>query len=180
MVDHLPATVEDYAFGPAMSALRTDLQRGFVIAYNNMGADDATKAARAAGYEDNGTGALKVTAYRLLHNPDIQAAIREDAKARMAGLVGAAIKALGETIGNPQHKDRVKASLAVLNRTGLHEQVDRNINVNVNITREEKLDRVRQLAEILGRDPAELLGKVVDAEFEDAASPGTEGMEDFL
>ena len=65
-------------YGPCMQAI-TDLQRRFVIAYNDMGGTNASAAAKVAG---SIAKHLNVAAAQLLHTPSVQAAMLEDIKAR--------------------------------------------------------------------------------------------------
>ncbi len=168
-------------FGPAMTSLN-ERQRAFVIALNNSGLENATQAARLAGYSQKGAS---VTAHRLMHSKNIQDAIREDARARLASLVPGALRVLQDTIDNETHPDRLKAALSILNRTGINEVMERNVKVEVTMTTDQKLARIGELAEKLGLDPKVLLGNVevpvVDAEFEEVKEPsGLNGLEGLV
>lgn len=161
-------------FGPAMTALSSK-HVAFVLAYATCGMD-ATKAARAAGYVDNNTGALKVTAYRIMLRPDIRAAIREVTISRAAAGLPVYFEALEKVAGDPQHKDQVKAIGMLMDRGGMPAVVERNVNVNITLSREEKEAEIRQMAETLGMDADKLLGSVTvtDAEFDEVPN----GLED--
>jgi hypothetical protein len=157
-------------FGPAMQVLQPK-HRAFVEAYLVLDCD-ATKAARAVGYVDNGNGSIHVTAHRILMRPDILAAIREKTLAQIASDVPVYRKAL-DVIARTPHKDQVKAIGMLLNRGGLPEITEKHISVTVTLTRQEKEAEIRMMAETLGLDPKTLLGTVLDAEFEEVP----EGME---
>ena len=170
-------------FGPAMSALN-ERQRAFVFALNNTGGRNASEAARAAGYTDTHNGAIQVTAHRLLHDPNVQAAIIEDAKARLAGDIHATLLGIDEIAMNPGHKDRLKALTTKLHHAGMIEKTIQQMEVSVNVTYEQKVDELKRLAIATGRDPVKYLAEkgitITDAEFEEVAPtndiPGLEGL----
>lgn len=180
--------------GPAMNALGTDRQRAFVLA-SFCGQTDPVDWARAAGYVDRGgehTG-IRVTAWRLAHDPAIQAAIQEEARKRLNSLAPAAIEAIAEIVRNPQHKKQLEAAMTVLSRTGISEATVKKVEVT--ISDQQKMDQIRLRAEYLGIDADALLGKVAlptpavsgtitEAEYEEVAAPavrpGFEGLEDLL
>ena len=170
-------------FGPAMSAL-TERRRSFVVALNNAGGKNATEAARAAGYLDSGSGSIRVTANHLLHDPNVQAAIIEDAKARLVGDIHATLLGIDEIAGDPSHKDRLKALTTKLHHAGMIEKTIQQMEVSVNVTYEQKVDELKRLAIATGRDPVKYLAEkgitITDAEFEEVAPtndiPGLEGL----
>lgn len=145
-------------WGPAMKSLNEKQQR-FAIAF--WTSDHATDAARTAGYEDNGTGALKVTAYRMSHNPKILAAIKELGQAGLSGEgVKLGARVLVEIASNPQHPKQFDAAKLLLGIGGISAAIEHKHEVKVEITIEQKVQRLRQLADILGKPPEELLGAV--------------------
>lgn len=154
-------------YGPAMNAL-TPMRRAFVVAYCTNGCD-ATAAARDAGWQDTGSGAIRVTAHRTLHRPDVRAAIREWTIAAMQAKLPIYRTLLEEVAENVQHKDQTKAILALMDRGGLPAVTERNVNVNVTVTKAEKIAEIRKWALETGQDPQELLGDVSDAEFEEVS-----------
>lgn len=169
MRTRLPATIEipgPDSLGPCMNAL-SDRERAFVIALYALACRDPVDAARAAGYTDNANGAIRVAAHRLMHRDTIQAAILEEGKRRMKGLMPVAMKHLGDIIENPQHKQQVAAIFGVLNRGGLHEVSEAKHVHEIVMTRDQKIEEIKQFATQLGIDPRKLLGRVVDAEFEE-------------
>lgn len=170
MSSNLPATGKE--FGPAMCALRPQ-QQVFVMAYFENGGN-ATEAARMAGYKDESKGSINVTAHRLLRRTDVKTAMQEEARSRLVDHLPLADKAVREIVSASEPKDRLKAAAMIFNRAGVHEVVERNVNVNVTMTSAEKVAEIRQMAETLGLDPEKLLGTVVDGEFEEVP----EGLED--
>lgn len=180
--------------GPAMSALNTDMQRAFVMA-SFTGSKDPVDWARAAGYFDSGKSGIRVTAWRLAHDPYIQAAITEEARRRLQSLTPAAIEAIADILHNPQHKKQLEAAMTVLSRSGISEATVKKVEVT--ISDQQKMDQIRLRAEYLGIDADALLGKVAlptpavsgtitEAEYEEVAAPrpavrpGFEGLEDLL
>lgn len=146
--------------GPAMSALNPR-QRAFVIAYNNAGGNNATEAGRTAGYK-NGTG-LRQSVHALLHDPKIQAAVREDISARFTEDLPdtkAALDKIARAETHPKHFDAIKLKL---HQGGLIERTAVDHNVTVTLSFEQKLEQVKVLAELCGDDPAVALKGIIDA-----------------
>ena len=149
--------------GPAMKAL-TELQRAFCMEYAASPTGNASEAARRAGYSStNMAGA----AHNLIHNPKIQAGIKELVVGGFAAELPKVAETLKDIAFNPQHRDQVKAIGMVLQRGGLPEISERTLNVNVTISNAEKIAEIRQLAEEMEMDAEKLLGNVTDAEFEE-------------
>lgn len=152
--------------GPAMIRLNPQ-QRAFVVAFIETGGQDYTRAATIAGYCPDNQQARRVTAYRLAHDPKVQAAIKEVADKRLRSGAILAAEVLLQIAADPTHKDRLKASVELLNRAGL---LVVNQTEVVHRT-EDEADRVKRITEYcrtLGLDPRELLGcagVTVDAEF---------------
>lgn len=151
--------------GPAMTALSPP-HRIFVFAYCTNGCN-ATAAARAAGYKN--TKHLSVSASRMLHRPDVLLAIREVVLQGVQGKLPAYRDALEKIAFNPQDKNNAKSLIALLNRGGLPEIVERNLNVKVTLSHDEKLARLRELAEKHNLPLANVIGTVTDAEFTEVA-----------
>lgn len=108
-------------WGPKMQALANDKQRAFVCALF-----DAPKAkgrliwaARAAGYgtATSTNKSLSVISSRLGQDERIQEAIAEESHKRLRTLSPGAIGALDSLIGNPNHRDHVRALAMVLDRS---------------------------------------------------------------
>ena len=151
-------------FGPAMSALN-DRRRAFVVAFNNGGGKNATEAARAAGYADTGSGRIRVQAHEMLHDPNVQAALVEDARARLAGDLHATLDIIDDIANNPQHKDRLAAAKMKLHHAGMVEVTKVQHEGTVNVTFDQKLERYKALLAQTGgaADPA--LAPFIEAEF---------------
>ena len=152
--------------GPAMMSLNPK-QQAFVMAMFEMAPISAAEAARVAGYGGDHEGSARVQSTRLMHRPDIKKAMIEYAQGKFTEFAPAVMRTIQDVATNPQHKDAVKAAFGWLNRSGLHEVVERNVNINVTMTREEKIAEIRQLAEEFGKNADELLGNLTDAEYSD-------------
>jgi phage terminase small subunit len=156
-------------YGPAMSAL-TEKQRRFVIAMLTIPGCSHSRAAREAGYSDVAEGA-KVRGHMAAHNPNVQAAMREEAGKRLNSLSVVAANVMMDIMlaDDAAPKDRLKAAMAVLDRTGF--AAAQTINVNKNVTDNSGkaiMERIEKAAAELGVDPATLLGigpmKVINAD----------------
>lgn len=163
----------DARLGPCMAAL-TDLQRQFVLALLQTGCSNA-KAAQLAGYAGN-ADVLKSAGWRLAHDARIQAAIQEEAQKLIRSTAGMAIGVITEIARDPnvEPKDRLKAAVELLNRSGLPSQTEHKITVErVNRTSAEIIAEIRTLAGDLGFDATPLLRSagVVDAEFKVIEAP---------
>lgn len=154
-------------FGPAMMALN-DRQRAFVISHNNSGGLNATQSAREAGYGNN-RGSQMVTASRLLHDPRIQAAIREDMVTRLNGDLAEVWGHISEIGRNPQHKDQLKALTTMAHHAGMVEITKAHVEHSHTVTFEQRIERIKRLAASTGTD-IRTLGlpqQVIEAEFSD-------------
>src|SRR3954451_12980515 len=138
---YIPAveTAADETWGPAMAELNPK-QRAFVLAYVCQVNADATAAARLAGYEDNGSGqSIRVQGFRLTHNAKVLAAIREVVIQRVSKSLPVYINALERVAANDKHKDHVRAIDMLISCGGLPEVTERNVNISVTLTKEEKV-----------------------------------------
>ncbi len=125
------AIANESDLGPAMRALNPR-QRAFVDAMFVLGTDATyADAARAAGYESDTANALRVQAHRLAHSDKVQAAMREEAERRCAGLLPIAHAGMATILTSPQHPDHFKAikhaqALAGVAPTQKHEVVHKH------------------------------------------------------
>jgi phage terminase small subunit len=160
---------DEVDYGPAMQAL-TEKRRKFVIAMVTIPGCSFTRAAKEAGYSDS-ADAAKVRGHECAHSPGVQAAIREEAGKRLSALSVVAANVMMDIMlddGSSQ-KDKLKAAMAVLDRTGF--AAAQNINVNKTVTDNSGkavMERIERAAAALGVDPGQLLGlapmKVVNAD----------------
>lgn len=147
----------------------TPLQRNYVSALLELGSANHKRAALMAGFSGN-DNSLRVTAHRVHHDSNVQAAIREEAERRMTGATIMAASVLVETIGDKtqQTKDRLKAAEMLFNRTGLHAKSEHKMTVEHTHDDAAMVARIKLLADSLGLDARKMLGTagvVVDAEF---------------
>jgi hypothetical protein len=117
--DELPAV----QFGPKMSAL-PEKRRALVIALFDddapaLGRGLLVYAARKAnfGSPTSSTKSLGVIAGRIVHDDDVQEAIKEHSHRVMRAIPPEAIRALKAIIADPKHRDHMRAIDAVLNRS---------------------------------------------------------------
>lgn len=183
------------AMGPAMASLANDRQRAFVDALFTVppGHGAMAAAARVAGYEQSTPHVLTATANRLMRDPKIQNAIAEETKRRLRAAGPAAVIAIEQIIADPSHRDRLKASMAVIER---HDPVAQRIEGKIEHTHvidheAEALNQLRtlralnvaheKLVEVFGAFGLERLearlalqdqsaAPIVDAEFVEIAS----------
>lgn len=187
MPDHY-APIPDEPGMPEAYAKISPKQRAWLQAFLDAGDENATAAARRAGYgSESGTPtqvaqACKTAGHRNVHDPDIQAAIRELAheRFRVAGYQAAA--ALMALVKDTSHKDHFKAIERVLAQNGMVAAVQIDHNHKHTVTEKDQVERVVALAKRLGMDPRTLLGSAgveyTDAEFTDVIS--AEGAEKEL
>lgn len=164
-------------YGPAMQGL-TQLQRNFVTAAMEHPTYSQAGLAKEAGYSTGGADPAKyftVVGHNNMHNPAILAAMDEEADRRMryGGAIGVA--AVVKIALNESHKDHLKASLALMNRTGRHEMTEHKVIVDDKRpeTKQELLTATKRVLEELGMsvDDAKAFIKkttgedIVDAEF---------------
>lgn len=141
--------------GPALRELN-ERQRSFVLAYFEV--MDAAKAARMAGYVDNGGSTIRVTAHWLMNHPKVKAAILEIARARYVGLLPKAMQVQEEILSDKKHRDRFKASQHIAAAAGIAAVVEHR--------HEHVLSVSEQFAELirLGKKPEEVLMNLPEAE----------------
>ena len=103
----------------------TDKQESFVH-YLVNGACSATEAAKRAGYEGS---SIRQSASQLLRKPHVQEAIRQEQFRRLNGhLANLALSTLEGVMADPEapHGAKVQAAIAVLERSGIHHNIEAN------------------------------------------------------
>ena len=110
-------------FGPKMAAL-PEKRRKLVCALfdddaPNLGDGLLVYAARKANYgtATSSTKSLGVIAGRIIHDDDVQDAIKEHSHRVMRAIPPEAIRALKKLIADPSHRDHMRAIAAVIDRT---------------------------------------------------------------
>ena len=161
---------EPLSFGPEMRKLAVKEQ--IFVCNLFLGLRSVTKAAELAGYREDPTeprNNLRVRAHRLLHDPRLIPAIREEAQRRTAFLIPRAQQALADILENPQHADHFKAIKTVRDDGGVTKAVEKVLNVQISITQEEKIKAIELFAKNHGINPKTLLGfdptPTIEADF---------------
>ena len=144
--------------GPAMTAL-SDQQRAFVYQYAKTGGQNATQAAIAAGYIDNGNGSIRVQAHRLITNPRIKAAFIECGQSLAASHVFASFQRLADEVTDPQSKDGVTAAKFIIQAAGAMAPSESKTVVEHTIDTGDLIEKAKRLSEALGIDPRKLIGR---------------------
>lgn len=133
--------------GPKMRAL-PEKERKFVWFYVTSEDQNATEAARKAGWTDNDTGAIRVRAHALMHRDRVLDAIEEVGRKSFRGLLVQAISATRKLIENPKHPDHARTLQSTLSRLGLSERTAVDVNhsgeVSVNRT-DDAIETLRTL-----------------------------------
>lgn len=141
---------DDFAnvdLGPAMRALGP-MERRFVWFFVTGDEDDATDAARKAGYVDNQNGSIRVTAHRLRHRDRVQEAIKEVAAAELRAQIVPVLQATKRIIRNPKHPDHARTLQTMLSRLGHGEKNSLDVNMSGSVTvshTDEALEQLRIL-----------------------------------
>ena len=128
-------------------------QQIFVKEYVGSGGLKANEAASKAGLGTDAKSS-KEEAERLLKIPRILAAIREEADKRLKSGAVLAASVLLEIASNPMHRDQYKASVEILNRSGLIVENVNRVIVEDHRTEEEIVRRITDLSAKLGHFPA--------------------------
>jgi hypothetical protein len=152
---------EPFEYGPKMAAL-TELQRNYIKAQMAKPFANPTVWCRMAGYSDKGKGA-KVTAFRMKHDLRLEQAAEEYA-AHMMHRDGPVLAVAGimQIARNSKHPKQLRALETLANRVGLHELSEHRVMVeHRDESAEAKVERIRMLAQLLGVDVADLLGRNV-------------------
>jgi hypothetical protein len=157
--------IEEPEFGPCVMALN-DRQRKFVMAALASPDSNPTDWARLAGYKDRGKpySNIRVTAHGLMHAPKIEAALVELARTSFTtGGVALAASNLLRIARDQKHPRRYDASVAILNRSGLHEKSEHTLRVQRDNSVDMEQLAIRLAAE-LGIPAEQLIGwnKMID------------------
>jgi phage terminase small subunit len=156
---------DEEILGPAMSALN-ERQRAWVQAYYETGGN-ATEASKRAGYAPTSYGSAAVMGCRMRQSPKIQKAMAEYIHGEACGDgIRLGYEVVYKIASNPQHKDQFKAASLLLAMGGMAPITQHKVDMKVELSVSEKVDRLKQMAEILGMDQAHVLG-VVDLNPED-------------
>lgn len=158
-------------------------ERAFVVHYVMTGGRNQTESALQAGYcSPDKNNAAAVTAMRLLRRPRILAALREEAEKAMKTCVILATEVLREIAMDPSHRDRFKAAVELLNRSGLLVETQHRVTVQDD---RRSVEEIRaEIVEVFKRVFADRpvppeLAEPIDVEFvsiPDSSRAGTNGI----
>jgi len=144
----VPALPDEETLGPCMRAL-TEKQRRFVLELRHgpAGYGSEIRAARAAGYGKPTSSdlVLRVEAHRTLHNPKVQEALREVGGKIIRAEAFQSIKNTVAIANDLQHRDCLKANLALMDRGGFAVETSHHVTV------EHKVNYVQQAIEEVAR-----------------------------
>ncbi len=103
--------------GPAMRALPNERWRQFVYLYvTGRPTRGAAEAYRAAGFGSTKPIDQARDAFKLLCDERIMAAVAELSKKHYRGAIPEAVQAVREIINDPNHRDRARVSMALIDR----------------------------------------------------------------
>ena len=170
---------------PALSQEMQELnekQRAFVQAFVARADGNKTEAARAAGYTDSEN--LHKNVWALFNNPKVRAAIISESRAKLLASAPMAIALIEDIATTPGHRKQLEALLAILNRSGLGERSEVNVNIKAELTVTEKWQALVRGKVALGQDVSGLLenltkqerdrvldGLAIDVPFEPVDAP---------
>lgn len=171
--------------GPAMQAC-TAGERAWVIAKIETGESNA-ECARLAGYSASSEDTIKSAGYVLAHRERVQAALLEMSRKLMRTEGPKSIKTLVALRDDTKvdAKDRIKASIELLNRAGMGAVAESHLTVTHELSEAQLDQKILSLAAELGipRDiaakmliaPADLdkNAAAIDAEFEEVPADKT-------
>ena len=141
-LSHLrPTLANTEALGPAMTALKPR-QRVFVKILWERQPISATEAYIQSGYTQNRESAA-AGASDLLQVEKVKKAIVEYGRAYAAAFAPELFAAMMQIATNTQHKDQGKVGLAMLKHSGFVEIIEQTMNLNITITRQEKIEAIR-------------------------------------
>jgi hypothetical protein len=162
-VIEIPVDPDDRAYdSKAMSGL-TQRNRLFVVKMLQQGVNPkaAPRAAVECGYKaEHG--------WKLMRNPDIIQALREEATKRLAGAALLGINVMLDIASTPGHKDQYKAAkdLAAINGFTAEQRI---VVEHISEDSKAQLRQIRDMATQLGMDPKQLIeaAGIIDAEYEE-------------
>jgi hypothetical protein len=154
----------------------TPKQTAFVKSYCRLGGMNATQAAIAAGYSGHGKGAgAAVSASRMLQQPHILNAIREETERTLRAGVALGAQVLDELArGAVSESVRLQAAQALLDRGGMQlaNLSEHHVIVEDKRTDAELRCRVEELARELGLAAKVIPGELVDLPTLQSEGPG--------
>jgi len=137
----------DDELGPAMLAL-TPMRRRFVMELatgpSPSGYGSDVRAARAAGYSGD-DAAIKVSAHKALHNAKVQEALREVGGKLIRASAFSAIRQTERIANDIEHRDCLKACLALMDRGGFAVETHHTVTVEHKSLDDQALEALRTM-----------------------------------
>lgn len=135
----------DDELGPAMLAL-TPRRRQFVmeLARGPMGYGSEVRAARAAGYSGN-DDVLWTATTKIIHNQKVQDALREVGGKMIRASAFGAIRNTERIANDLDHKDCLKANLALMDRGGFAVETHHTVTVEHKSLDDQALEALRTM-----------------------------------
>jgi hypothetical protein len=140
------AVPPDEELGPAMLAL-TPMRRRFVmeLATGPSGYGSEARAARAAGYADSDNQTLKTAATKIMHDGKVQEALREVGVKTIRASAFAAIRQTSRIANDIEHRDCLKACLALMDRGGFAVETHHTVTVEHKSLDDQALEALRTM-----------------------------------
>jgi phage terminase small subunit len=135
----------DDELGPAMLAL-TPMRRRFVMELANgpSGYGSEVRAARAAGFSGNDP-TVRMSTARALHNQKVQEALREVGGKLIRASAFAAIRQTERIANDIEHRDCLKACLALMDRGGFAVETHHTVTVEHKSLDDQALEALRTM-----------------------------------
>jgi phage terminase small subunit len=136
----------DEELGPAMLAL-TPMRRRFVmeLATGPSGYGSEVRAARAAGYAASDDQTLQTAATKILHNAKVQEALREVGGKLIRASAFSAIRQTERIANDLEHRDCLKACLALMDRGGFAVETHHTVTVEHQSLDDQALEALRTM-----------------------------------
>jgi hypothetical protein len=136
----------DEELGPAMLAL-TPMRRRFVmeLATGPSGYGSEARAARAAGYADSDNQTLQTAATKILHDAKVQEALREVGVKTIRASAFTAIRQTERIANDIEHRDCLKACLALMDRGGFAVETHHTVTVEHKSLDDQALEALRTM-----------------------------------
>lgn len=159
-----------HAIGPRMRDL-SPRHRTFVQEYCRT--RNATQAARAAGYKDNGKGNIRGMAYEVLHREDVSKAVHEECLRRLRVHLPVNLELVQQiadgTAAGPDDRPiapsvRLKALEMLVGAGGAGPRVQVEHTGEVQVTVRDRWEKIARMAAARGEDPTLLLANLPEPE----------------
>jgi len=140
------AVPPDEELGPAMLAL-SPMRRRFVmeLATGPSGYGSECRAARAAGYAADDDQTLRTAASKILHNAKVQEALREVGGKLIRASAFSAIRQTERIANDFEHRDCLKACLALMDRGGFAVETHHTVTVEHKSLDDQALEALRTM-----------------------------------